>query len=207
MANGELPISEVTTPTNGYVKVNGLSIGAANIDGRIYYGISLTPKVFALLAAQSGGDSGALYFCCLSNPIAFLSTSSYNDSSNANSLSFLLQEVTVDGNQHTFYRSVAYPSLTPIDGALVQKGPNDNSWYVSAYRYLAEMDRVKYPITYVPINSVLSGPESAASGETVNVSVSFPDGYIYQEKGVSIYNKDGAIPFTYTDGTLTFTMP
>lgn len=63
------------------------------------------------------------------------------------------------------------------------------------------------PIIYVPIHSTLSGPESAASGETVNVSVSFPDGYIYQEKGVSIYNKDGVIPFTYTDGTLSFTMP
>lgn len=63
------------------------------------------------------------------------------------------------------------------------------------------------PITYIPINSVLSGPESAASGETVNVSVSFPDGYIYQEQGVSVYNKDGAIPFTYDSGTLTFSMP
>ena len=66
---------------------------------------------------------------------------------------------------------------------------------------------IQNPITYIPINSTLSGPESATSGETVNVSVSFPDGYIYQETGVSIYNKDGAIPFIYTDGTLSFTMP
>lgn len=66
---------------------------------------------------------------------------------------------------------------------------------------------VKSPITYIPINSTLSGPESASSGETVNVSVSFPDGYIYQETGVQIYNQNGTISFTYSDGQITFTMP
>lgn len=63
------------------------------------------------------------------------------------------------------------------------------------------------PITYIPINSTLSGPESASSGDTVNVSVSFSDGYIYQENGVQIYNQNGTIPFTYSDGQITFTMP
>lgn len=63
------------------------------------------------------------------------------------------------------------------------------------------------PITYIPISSNLTGPSSASQGEIVNVNVSFPSGYIYQEKGISIYNKDGVIPFTYADGQITFTMP
>lgn len=63
------------------------------------------------------------------------------------------------------------------------------------------------PITYIPINSSLNGPSSATSGDTVNVSVSFPDGYIYQEAGVQVYNQDGTIPFNYSDGQITFTMP
>lgn len=87
---------------------------------------------------------------------------------------------------------------------------NPSTLYSDFDSAIAEMDSllaIERSITYIPINSTLNGPSSAVSGETVNVSVSFPDGYIYQEQGVSIYNKDGSIPFTYDNGTLTFTMP
>lgn len=66
---------------------------------------------------------------------------------------------------------------------------------------------VTNPITYIPINSNLSGPSEAATGDTVEVDVSFPDGYIYQETGVQVYNQNGVIPFNYVDGKITFTMP
>jgi len=67
------------------------------------------------------------------------------------------------------------------------------------------------PITYIPINSTITGPTEAESGSIVIANVTFPDGYNIKHTGegggISVYNQDGAIPFSYENGQITFTMP
>lgn len=70
-----------------------------------------------------------------------------------------------------------------------------------------------YPITYMPIHSILEGPDKAPAGSAVEVNVSFPEGYklknATQGSGISVYDEHGYIDFAYDDATgkLTFTMP
>lgn len=66
-----------------------------------------------------------------------------------------------------------------------------------------------YPITYRPTNCSFPGaPTEAAVGSTVVVPVAFPDGYgLVNESNIYVTNNRVAIPSTYSDGQLTFTMP
>ncbi len=67
----------------------------------------------------------------------------------------------------------------------------------------------KYPITYRLTNaSASSAPTEAAIGDTVNASFAFPSGYgIANSNNVYVMNNGVIIPSTYSNGTLTFTMP
>lgn len=66
-----------------------------------------------------------------------------------------------------------------------------------------------YPITYRPTNcSFPNAPTEAAVGDTVNVSVTFPEGYgLVNESNIYVTNNGVVIPSTYSNGQLTFTMP
>lgn len=65
------------------------------------------------------------------------------------------------------------------------------------------------PITYRVTNARHSGPEYGTIGEVVNVSCSFPEGYGIVNPSTDVYvtNNGVLIPSTYSNGTLTFTMP
>lgn len=69
----------------------------------------------------------------------------------------------------------------------------------------------KIPITYTTIGCTLDGPSEAESGEDVSVIVTPESGRIIREpiqgKSISVYDKNGYIPFTYTDGNLSFKVP
>ncbi len=88
---------------------------------------------------------------------------------------------------------------------------SNSSWMV--YFLLGGIQPLQNPITYIPINSILSGPESAGAGEEVTVDVSFPDGYklknATQGSGISVRDQNGYVDFTYNETTrqIKFTMP
>lgn len=81
------------------------------------------------------------------------------------------------------------------------------------YLTTALHDPSQIPITYVPISSILNGPAQANIGDEIEVDVSFPDGYklkdATQGSGISVYNDNGYIDFTYDEAArkLRFTMP
>lgn len=66
-------------------------------------------------------------------------------------------------------------------------------------------------INYISSNCQLDGPESASSGDDVSVLITPDSGYLIKnpEQGanISVYNKDGYIPFTYSNNQINFTMP
>ena len=74
---------------------------------------------------------------------------------------------------------------------------------------IAPYRRVLYPITYRPINcSFANAPTEAAVGDTVVVSVTFPDGYgLVNESNIYVTNNGVVIQSSYSNGQLTFTMP
>lgn len=119
-------------------------------------------------------------------------------------------------NGKTFY--ITYPS--PVQ---IQRGIGDY-WYIEGdttltngeiaedyYDFLYGIHEI--PITYVPVSSILNGPAQANIGDAVEVDVSFPDGYklkdATQGSGISVYNDNGYINFTYDEATrkLNFIMP
>lgn len=65
------------------------------------------------------------------------------------------------------------------------------------------------PITYRPTNcSFPNAPTEAEVGDTVNVHVTFPEGYgLVNESNIYVTNNGVVIPSTYSNGQLTFTMP
>lgn len=68
---------------------------------------------------------------------------------------------------------------------------------------------IAFPITYRPTNcSFPNAPTEAAVGDTVIVPVTFPDGYgLVNESNIYVTNNGVAVPSTYSNGQLTFTMP
>lgn len=65
-------------------------------------------------------------------------------------------------------------------------------------------------ITYRLTNcSIATAPSEAVTGETVNASFTFPEGYgiINTSSDIYVTNDGVVIPSTYVDGVLTFTMP
>lgn len=69
--------------------------------------------------------------------------------------------------------------------------------------------RVGYPITYRPTNCTFpNAPTEAAVGDTVTVTVAFEEGYgIVNPSDIYVTCNGVAVPSTYNNGTLTFTMP
>lgn len=102
-----------------------------------------------------------------------------------------------------------YGSIINMEGSTID-GVNPHKLYISSYN---DMYSTEIPITYVPVNSILNGPAQANIGDAVEVDVSFPDGYklkdAAQGSGISVYNDNGYIDFTYDEATrkLRFTMP
>lgn len=124
----------------------------------------------------------------------------------------------------TFYWSYTQVEVNKLSGINILSSPTDrNSTFPANYGNFntssfgvysigaGEITPITIPIIYIGVNSTLSGPESAFSGDTVTADVTFPDGYnikhIGDGGGISVYNQDGSIPFTYVDGKITFTMP
>lgn len=69
---------------------------------------------------------------------------------------------------------------------------------------------IDYPITYRLTNTTpIYAPSSAAIGEIVNATFTFPYGYGIANPMTDIYvtNNGVIVPHTYSNGTLTFTMP
>lgn len=66
-----------------------------------------------------------------------------------------------------------------------------------------------YSITYRDTNCVSSGPTEASVGDVVQVDYTFPDGYGIVNPSTDIYvtNNGVVVPSSYSNGTLTFTMP
>lgn len=72
-----------------------------------------------------------------------------------------------------------------------------------------EFGHFTYPITYRLTNATSNGPSEAAVGDTVNVGLSFPEGYgiVNPSSDVYVTNNGVIVPSSYVNGTLTFTMP
>lgn len=74
-----------------------------------------------------------------------------------------------------------------------------------------EPGTVTVPITYIVSNVTASGPSEGNTGSNISVTVTPDSGYIIrnpsQGDSISVYNKNGYIPFNYADGVLTFTVP
>lgn len=79
---------------------------------------------------------------------------------------------------------------------------NDGVWDIPA-------DTI--PITYITVNAIASGPSEESAGNDVSVTIMPDSGYVIrnpsQGDSISVYNKNGYIPFNYADGVLTFTVP
>lgn len=89
----------------------------------------------------------------------------------------------------------------------------NNTIYVQRYTNLQEFLNssvtVLYPITYRDTNATHSGPDSASPGDVVSVDYTFADGYGIVNPSTDIYvtNNGVIVPSSYSNGTLTFTMP
>ena len=66
-----------------------------------------------------------------------------------------------------------------------------------------------YPITYRLTNCTApTAPTEAAVGDTVTVPLTFPSGYgVANTSNAYVMNNGVLVPSTYSNGTLTFTMP
>lgn len=84
--------------------------------------------------------------------------------------------------------------------------------YIDAYStkedLLSDLYHI-YPITYRPTNcSFPNAPTEATVGDTVMVPVAFNEGYgIVNSSDIYVTCNGVAVPSTYNNGTLTFTMP
>lgn len=143
----------------------------------------------------------AIYYHYDPNDLTKTESVAFGANSNCTCLGFVMTPETANPNNTT--------SLGDVKILLFAQGPaivpSRLAKKMHGYTWTTNIET--NPISYIPVNSILSGPSSASQGEIVNVDVSFPDGYIYQENGISVYDKNGKIPFTYSDGRLTFTMP
>ncbi len=66
-----------------------------------------------------------------------------------------------------------------------------------------------FPITYRLTNATTTGPNEANVGDTVTVSLTFPEGYGVVNPSSDVYVSCNGVlvPSTYSDGQLVFTMP
>lgn len=102
------------------------------------------------------------------------------------------------GGEVVYYPAQAVPAFDPFD-----------TYEEALYALTHYSPIVTYPITYRPTNcSFPDAPTEAAVGDTVVVPVTFPDGYgLANESNIYVTNNRVAIPSTYSNGQLTFTMP
>lgn len=112
--------------------------------------------------------------------------------------------------QYSFF--IGIPTNNWIDFPPYRNAGQDYSSVLQAHdilEFLAKKPAIS--ISYIPIGCTLSGPDEGESGSEVSVLVTPNTGNIIRnpEQGadISVYNKDGYIPFTYNNGSLNFTVP
>lgn len=117
-------------------------------------------------------------------------------------------EVASTGVQHTRYK-YGYSNVNLTYDFTILAGIQPYNSLKEVLDAFDELFGIIYPITYRPTNCSFPGaPVEALVGDTVIVPVSFPDGYgLANESNIYVTNNGVAIPSTYSNGQLTFTMP
>lgn len=114
-------------------------------------------------------------------------------------------------NGHTFYylQGSQYRGDFPTCELTVPPG----GVYSTLADALVDIDAyffgITYQITYHLTNCTApTAPTSAMTGDTVNVQLQFPSGYsVVNSSDAYVMNNGVIVPSTYSNGTLTFTMP
>lgn len=75
------------------------------------------------------------------------------------------------------------------------------------FDYLLQEMPATVPISYKPKNCVLQGPSEGEEGTSVSVLVTPGPGMIIKPSGILVYNKDGDITATYSNGVIQFDVP
>lgn len=125
-----------------------------------------------------------------------------------------------DNNGERYYAGdtpINYVGNTSISAG-IERGtmPSTNRLAVDTYpsasaAYDAITGAGGVPISYIISGCTVSGPDAAASGDTVSVSVTLNNGMVIknptQGNSISVYDNNGYIPFTFSGNTLTFVVP
>lgn len=130
---------------------------------------------------------------------------------------FANRETTINGVTYYYYSEnvAGYPTYDSGSSSRYFI-PSFDDYYSSLQEGLEAIfnpQPIEIPITYISISSILNGPAQANIGAEIEVDVSFPDGYklkdATQGSGISVYNDNGYIEFTYDEAThkLRFIMP
>lgn len=189
-------------------------------------------KTTRLVYYNSGhGDFKAAYYWSSTNVISLIaeygsfSYGLFNFNTNINSWSNVVgssdvsrQSITIDGVSYSYSVMSELPTMTPTltqSNTFYSPGyPIDHysidDIYVNleaAVKAVNGASSTVYPITYQNVNCELSGPSEAAVGSDVSVIVTHGDNFTVATSDIYVTNNGVSVPFTFANGTVTFTMP
>lgn len=206
----ELPYATVQNYTNGIFVAETSNFAGREL--RDYYLFKESDDILVVGGIVGGaGRIGSIHTACLADSkktgLAIVDPQTQNVVSSQS----IFMNLTRNEYPNMYYSTGFYGINPPPETYPYDVFASTDELLLALFTYLQNPPSLKIPITYILSNTTVNGPTEESAGNDVSVTITPDNGYVIrnpsQGDSISVYNKNGYIPFTYADGVLTFTVP